>query len=134
MNSGNVFEMMRAFFVGMVLLAGLTAGRAASAAGDYDNPTLGIAPCVVLNSYAATRTSKRKAEDPRYAARAAVENICGRTLELSFCFLYAEEVDGNNRHCVDEMIRPGSGTKVSHEGVPVRVTAPEYRWRYLPVQ
>lgn len=123
--------MKASFLAAAVLLAGTFTGPSASAAEGYDNPSRGVAPCVVLNRYEVGRQGK---DEPVFSAAAEIENICGRTLEVSICFLLAESVDGSDRQCLDELLRPGSDAAVRLSDAPVRITGPDYRWRYLPVR
>jgi len=117
-----------------LLAAGLLPATGATAAQGYDNPTLGAAPCVVLNRYEVSQVATPAAGDSGYLARAHIENICGRALEVSFCFLYAQPVDGTARSCSRELLRPWSDAAVRHDASPVRVTGPDYQWRFLPVR
>lgn len=123
---------MKAFILAAgLLLASTSTSPPAHAAQDYDNPGLGVAPCVVLNRYEAGRHGK---DDPAFNAAADIENICGRTLEVSICFLLAEAVGGSDRHCMEQLLRPWAGASVAFRDAPVRITGPEYHWRYLPVR
>jgi hypothetical protein len=126
--------MARVIIVACLLLTGLATAHSARAADGYDDPSLGTTPCVVLNRYELQRVGKRGAENPRFGARAEMENLCGRTVEVSFCFLYAQPVDGHTERCFDELLRPWSGDAVAHPTGPVRITGPSYHWRYLPVR
>ena len=123
----------RTVLIACLLAASALARPGASAtAATFDNPKVGDAPCVNLNRFEVTRAGSEDA--PRYRADAVLENACGRSVEVSFCLMYAEAVEGADRHCVEELLRPWAASTVVHEGAPVRITGPEYRWRYLPVE
>jgi hypothetical protein len=113
----------------LTMLTTLLLGGSALAQ-DYDNPTMGASPCIVLNDYR-VRTVERGSESPLYRARATIENICGRTMDVAFCFVQAEPVDDQDRSCYGAALRPGSVAQVENPGVPVRITNPEISWRYL---
>ncbi|MGF1474580.1 MAG: hypothetical protein ACFB6S_03350 [Geminicoccaceae bacterium] len=120
------------FVMGLGLaISGLVfAMPAETRAQDYDNPQNGIAPCVVLNGY--EMTSRGSGEAERYRASVNLENICGRTVELAVCFRFVEEVDGSGEaSCHDDVLRPWSRSSYASSAVPVRITGPEYQWRYL---
>lgn len=107
-------------------------GRAVEAAEPFDNPSAGATPCLALNRYEVTPT--RTVEGiSLYQASASVENICGRTLEVVFCFVYAEPVNDADRSCFGAMMRPWSNARVEVPGSPTRIVSTEYRWRYIPV-
>ena len=107
------------------------AAPAAAAEAAFDNPGMGSAPCVVLNQYAATTPGRGDAGT--YAAFAELENICGRTVDVAFCFQLAEASGGEDALCVDGIIRPWSTAKRIAIESPVRITGPQYRWRYRPL-
>ena len=99
---------------------------------DFDNPMMGDTPCLVLSRYDSGRApgARNNAQSP---ARADFENICGRALEISFCFLYAQPVEDEDRACYAGSLRPYERSYAVNPPVPVRIAGPDYYWRYLPV-
>ena len=118
-------------------LAFLLAAGAASAQGakqeGYDNPTAGTAPCLVLDRYE-TGTASLSDGKPGHKASAGFQNICGRALEVSFCFLYMEPVEDKDRACYAGSLRPYGRSYAVNGATPTRIAGPDYAWRYLPVQ
>lgn len=121
--------------VRMALLAGLLAAATAggAAAQDapaeeppaFDNPALGTVPCVVLNGYDVAPTG-----NAQYRASASLENICGRTLDVEFCFLTAGEEGEAGRSCYGAALRPWMSAQVNAPGSAARVVGTDYRWKY----
>lgn len=109
----------------------VVAGNHEAAAQDYDNPTMAGAPCVLLNSYEVEPTGGGDDGSP-YRASATIENICGRTLEVQFCFAYAPNDDGVERNCFQGPVRPWATSQVVNPETPFRITGSSYEWRYLP--
>lgn len=109
----------------------LACGGAFAAEPPYDNPKSdSAAPCVVLNSYEAGPSALTQGST--FGAKANLTNICGRTVEIAFCFLYAEPVEGRDRACYGGFIRPGSGSEVANDLAPVRIVGSDYKWRWRP--
>lgn len=120
---------LRAGF-GVCLWVGLSVGHA-HAQDAFDDPSAsGSVPCIVLNRYE-IESLGRPHEPARYRAQAVIENICGRAMEVRFCFLRAEPVDGADRSCFQGPLRPWAVASVEDNDAPARITAPEYQWRYL---
>ena len=112
----------------VTLLLAFTAITApVSAQEDYDNPTLGSAPCLVLKSYNST------AQGTTFGADAIVENICRRSIEVAFCFPYLAPAEEAESHCVNGVIRPLAAATIEVEDLPAQLAGPDYKWRYLPV-
>jgi hypothetical protein len=107
-------------------------GQDAGAAESFDNPSAGATPCLALNRYEVQPTRTPEGIS-LYQASASVENICGRTLEVVFCFIYAEPVNGADRSCFGAIMRPWSNAQVEAPVSPTRIVSTEYRWRYIPV-
>jgi hypothetical protein len=105
----------------------MTAGSAA--AQNYDDPALGATPCVILNSYASHAAKPGDAEI--FHAEAGIENVCGRSVEVSFCFPLVEAVGDVESQCVERTLRPWSKAKVQVDDLPGRIIGVDYRWRYL---
>jgi hypothetical protein len=102
----------------------------ADAADGFDNPSWGGAPCLVLNDYQ-VRTS-RVADETVFRANATVENICGRTLEVAFCFLYAEPTEEDvDRSCHSAVMRPWTRAQAQAPSAPTRIVGTDYQWRFL---
>lgn len=110
------------------ILSVLVVGGAAAASETYDNPGLGNAPCLVLNSY---KTGAGR--NDRFDAVASIENICGRSVEVALCFPYVEPVDDVDRQCFNGVVRPWAQSTVEISDLPVKLTGPDYQWRFLPV-
>lgn len=100
---------------------------AAEASETYDNPNLGVAPCLVLNSYHADA-----GRSDGFDAVANFENICGRSVEVALCFPYIEPVDDVDRHCLNDVVRPWAQSTIKVSDLPAKLTGPDYQWRYLP--
>ena len=112
-------------FLGVsVMVIGLA--PSAEANETYDNPLRGEAPCLVLNGYQASGNGDR------FGAVANVENICGRSVEVSFCFPFVEPVDDVDRACQNGVVRPWATSTVAISDQPAKLTGPDYQWRYLP--
>lgn len=109
----------------------LLAALASPPAPAYDNPTQGTMSCVGLTYFQVTRAGAGAAS---HGAMARIENLCGRAVEVSFCFRYAQPVEGSDAHCVVQPLRPGGENGIELSDSPVLITGPEYRWKYLPVQ
>lgn len=101
------------------------------AAQVFDNPTMGEAPCVFLNRYEVDRSGAGD-DGPLYRGSATIENVCGRALEVQFCFNYAPNEEGVEQNCFRGPLRPWSRSNVVNPATPARITGPSYEWRYLP--
>lgn len=114
-------------------IAGGAAAQDAAPAGDqpaFDNPTLASVPCVVLNRYDVAPSGHADGAT-QYRASASVENICGRTLDVEFCFLTAAAEGGEaGRSCYGAALRPGASAEVNAPGADARVVGTDYRWKY----
>ncbi len=115
----------------LLWLLPLLAALASPHARGYDHPKQGTMSCVGRTPFQVTRPG---AGDASHGATARIENLCGRAVEVSFCFRYAQPVDGSDAHCVVQPLRPGSENAIELPAAPARITGPEYRWKYLPVQ
>lgn len=111
-------------------MATLGASGARGAEPEYDNPSTGAAPCIVLNRYEVE--PYRNNDSTVFRADATIENICGRTMEVRFCFLYSQAVDGKDRSCFSGPVRPWDTAEVVDPTAPARITRSDYQWRYLP--
>jgi hypothetical protein len=112
----------------------LAAGTAAAQA-LYDNPAKGGAPCVVLSRYVADQpTTGLAADGALRRAEAAVENICGRSVEVSLCIDFAEPIDDMTASCSVEILRPRQPSSTHRVEVPVALAGPTWQWRWLPNQ
>lgn len=116
--------------IGLCILLGSVSFSANGAEG-YDNPSVGSTPCIVLNDYRVS--SATHAEDQSmYQADATVENICARSVDVAFCFVYVKPIDEVDRSCFGGLVRPGSRTQIQGASLPARAARPDYKWRYLP--
>ncbi len=95
----------------------------------FDNPTLGTVPCIVLNRYDVAPAG-RVGDEAQYRASASVENICGRTLDVEFCFLTAAQEGEAGRSCYGAALRPWTSAEVNAPGSAARVVGTDYRWKY----
>ncbi len=115
--------------LGVVALA-LNVGGA-WAAGSYDDPKAPDSmPCVVLNRYEVQRLSQPQQQPPLYRGKAVIENVCGRAVEVRFCFQRAASASDGDRSCFAGPLRPWALASVEEPGAPGRITAPEYEWRF----
>lgn len=124
-------EMMK-LTLPLALLVTASAGAAAAQTQEsFDNPGIGSVPCVVLKQY---DTGQAKVGgELHYRATASLENICGRSLEVRFCFVYAEAVDEVDRSCYGTVLRPWASAEAKLADVGSRIVATEYQWRFIPV-
>ena len=115
--------------IGAVVLglgaANVSAGNAAMGQ-DYDNPTQNGRACVVLNKY---RTKRRGGG--RYQASVAVENVCGRTMEVQVCMLYREAVEDSQALCMEDRVRPFSSWNADRVMAAARLAGVQISWRQL---
>lgn len=109
--------------------AALAATSAALAQDQWDDPAPGESPCVMLNSYDVA--PRGRGEERTFGGEAALENLCGRSLEVSFCFLHPGDEE-KDRSCYQGPVRPWASTTVVTQGASSRIVGPEYHWRYLP--
>lgn len=98
----------------------------AGAAESYDNPAMGETPCVVLKSYQALANGTES-----YGAEATVENVCGRSVEIAFCFPFVAPGEDTEPHCTNGVIRPWATSRVEVNDLPARLAGPDYNWRWL---
>jgi hypothetical protein len=114
-------------------LVGAGALGSSPALAEYDNPTMGDTPCVVLTRYIADeqtgRVTVRGAQVHR--AEVGIANICGRSVEVSLCISYAEPVDGEEESCFSGFLRPWSSTEVHTIEAPVQLAGPVIEWRWI---
>ncbi len=116
---------------GLAALA-LPAPAQAQDNGAFDNPGTGSGPCMVLNRFEVTDVPAGE-NSTAYRGMAILENICGRAMEVSFCFELSEPVDDQSRSCFLGSVRPWDRVSVEEPGAGARIVAPELEWRYLPV-
>lgn len=110
------------------LAVGCLAGIGSLDAQEYDNPEVESVPCLVVTSF-----NIGPAGGGDYAGNAALENSCGRTIEVRFCFVLAAEVEGAENVCYAGDVRPWSGRAVEATPVPARIIDFETAWRFAPV-
>ena len=101
-------------------------GSTAKAAGSYDNPTMGDTPCVVLKSYQAIADGTDS-----YGAEATVANVCGRSVEVAFCFPFVAPGEDTEPHCTSGLLRPWATSRVEVSDLPAQLATPDYQWRWL---
>jgi hypothetical protein len=111
-------------------------GIGTAAAQDlYDNPAMGGAPCVVLSRYVSDQpTTGLAADGALRRAEVGVENICGRSVEVSLCINFAEPIDDMTASCIVEILRPRKASSTHRVEVPVALAGPTWEWRWLPNQ
>lgn len=119
----------RGFGFGLGLCATLGVGAQGLAAAEYDNPSFGSVPCIVLNEFKVESTGLVP-PDAGYRGKATVENICGRTMDVSLCFLYAGADAESERSCFGGVMRPWDSVDVETKEGPVRVTGLDIDWKY----
>lgn len=107
----------------------------ALAAGDadqaYDNPTMGSVPCVVMNEYRITESEASDGHEA-FQGNAVVENLCSRSVDVAFCFVYVQPNEDADQTCFGGVVRPGSRSAIRNAALPVQAGRPEYQWRYIP--
>lgn len=113
-----------------VCMSGLLDGNAVLAQ-SFDNPGRDAAPCIVLNSYEVEGPGDAAGSEGAFTASASIENICARTMQVSFCFLYAASADEREQSCFEGPVRPWATARIEHPDAPARITGTDYRWRYL---
>ena len=113
--------------LGSILMWSVDQPRAAE---GFDTPRSASGPCLVLSSYEVS-TSDAAAGERLFRANATVENICGRTLEVAFCFLYAEPTDSVDRSCYSAVVRPWSRAQAAAPSAATRIVGTDYQWRFL---
>ena len=109
---------------GMSLTLLLLAGGVAAEDG-YDNPGLGDTPCLILKSYHASSTG-----DAAFGAVAEVENVCGRSVEVAFCFPLVTPDEGAAPHCQNGVVRPWGSAEITVSDLPARLAGPDFSWRW----
>jgi len=106
-------------------LAPLALAPPAEASETYDNPTMGTTPCVILQSY---QSSSNTADS--FGAKATVENVCGRSIEVSFCFPFIAANEDIEPHCTNGLLRPWATTRIEVSDLPAKLANPNYHWRW----
>lgn len=96
----------------------------------YDSPQMGTAPCIVVDEYIIDRVPDQGGQIA-YRARVKLGNICGRSMDVRFCFMLAEPTDAGDRICHAGTVRPGSQTTIATDVVPTRIVDREIAWRYV---
>jgi hypothetical protein len=125
-----------AFALASVAALGSVAGGlfgSSSAMAEFDNPSMGDTPCVVLSRYIADEATGLRTVGGAVMHRAEVgiANICGRSVEVSLCIAYAEPVDGVEESCFSGYLRPWSATEIHTIEAPVQLAGPEIEWRWV---
>ncbi len=111
------------YLLGVVLMISLAPSAKASEA--YDNPGMGDTPCVILQTYQASNG------DSSFGAAATLENVCGRSVEVSFCFPFVTTDDGIEPHCRNDVLRPWGTSRIVVSDLPAKLANPDYSWRWL---
>jgi hypothetical protein len=116
-------------------LAALAIHHAGPAQAQYDNPTMGETPCVVLSHYVTDQRIGQAPIDslnpPVQTAEAAVANVCGRSVEVELCINYVDPAEGDGAQCFTGFLRPWSRTDIQTVAAPVRFTGPTWNWRWV---
>ena len=136
MGEAQMTRILSAFAVASVATVGLVAGGllgSGSAVAEYDNPTMGDTPCVVLSRYIGDEPTGLRTVGGAVMHRAEVgiANICGRSVEVSLCVGYAEPVDGVEESCFSGFLRPWSSTEIHIIEAPVQLAGPVIEWRWV---
>lgn len=108
------------------LSAAIGLASMAQASESFDNPAMGTTPCVVLKSYQALSNDAET-----FGAEAMVENVCGRSVEIAFCFPFVAPGEDTEPHCTNQVIRPWATSRVEVSDLPSRLAGPDYQWRWL---
>lgn len=122
--------MAHPLIVGALLSASLLTGGSALAQQGWDNPRDGGTPCIVLNNYAVEPVLWADGRTT-FRGEADIENLCGRAMEVSFCFLQAGGDDAYARSCYAGPVRPWASARVEEQEAGSRIAGAEYEWRYL---
>ncbi len=120
-----------ASLLGGAVLA-FTTSAAQAQETSFDNPGTETGPCVALNDYEVQRTTGAEGATA-FRGTAVLENICGRAMEVKFCFRLAEPVDDKSENCFEGSIRPWDSVNVIDPAAGARIVGANYEWRYLPV-
>ena len=107
------------------LVLPLAAVGTAHGQDSYDNPMLGETPCLVLKSYRALNNGASG-----YGATAEVENICGRSVEVNFCFPLVAAGEDSEPYCQTDVIRPWATAEVEVADLDNRLAGPDFHWRW----
>jgi hypothetical protein len=104
-----------------------------SAQAQYDNPSMGDTPCVVLSRYIGDEsTDLRTVGGARvHRAEVGVSNICGRSVEVLLCVDYAEPVDGEEASCFAGLLRPWAQTEIHTIEAATPLAGPTVQWRWV---
>jgi hypothetical protein len=106
------------------LAAVLALAPIAEASESYDNPAMGGTPCVILQSYQTANG------DDSFGAAATLENICGRSVEVSFCLPFATSEEAAEPHCTNGLLRPWATSRIEVSDLPSKLASPNYTWRW----
>ncbi len=136
MGEAQMTRFVSAFALAPVAALGLIAGGllgSSPAVAEYDNPTMGDTPCVVLSRYIGDEPTRRRTVGgtTMHRAEVGIANICGRSVEVSLCVGYAEPVDGVEESCLSGFLRPWSSTEIHTVEAPVQLAGPEIEWRWV---
>lgn len=105
------------------ILAAVSGTSGAAATETFDNPMSGGVPCMTLISHSVDPDSGG------FKARAVLENVCGRTMDVSVCFNHVG-ADGASESCYGGIVRPTDTTVVVDRNAGGRIIGPTYEWRY----
>ncbi|MCB1743360.1 MAG: hypothetical protein KDK91_23490 [Gammaproteobacteria bacterium] len=106
----------------------------------FDNPTRAGIGCIALDEFRARPTVPLRSpptgrqSQAGHSASAVVENLCGRTVEMKFCFLLASGDADKRQACSEQLVRPSERARVTLKLSELRIIGSEYEWRYLPVR
>lgn len=119
---------MMAVCCGVMVLTGHQA-----VAQGFDNPTDNGTPCVHLNRYEVEPVRGSGADGPMYRGDAMIANVCGRAVDVRFCFQYGPNEEGGvDTSCYQGPVRPWAQANVTSQPLQDRISGPSYEWRYLP--
>ena len=116
---------MQAWRCFLGFMAAVALAPLAEANETYDNPATGGTPCVILQSYQASNG------EGSFGAAATLENVCGRSVEISFCLPFVASEDAAEPHCRNGLLRPWATSRIEVSDLPTKLASPNYNWRYL---
>ena len=115
---------MRARHCLLALAAAVALIPWAEASETYDNPTMGDTPCVILQSYQTSNGGES------FGAAATLENVCGRSVEVTFCLPFVTSEESDEPHCSNGLLRPWGTSHIKVSDLPAKLASPDYNWRW----
>lgn len=114
-------------------VAGVWLVGSGQAQAQYDNPTMGETPCVVLSRYIGDEPTGRRtiAGDRVHRAEIGVANVCGRSVEVRLCVALVEPPEGEEASCFEGLLRPWSRTEIHTIEAAAPLAGPTIEWRWV---